>query len=562
MNRGGGGGGFRSRWRVGAGAAAIGLLAASGGVTAPAGHGTGGLPPIVFVSRHPLPGVPLVPGLGPHQRALAPGGSLMLRDAGGRVRELLPAGALWDCASPAVAPDGRRIAFAGTAGPDSAWRIYVVNLDGRGLAAVTGPARGFELPPMPALATDPALDLSRFDDLEPCWVGDHLLCFASTRFPQRAQYAALSVTNLHLVRDDGSGLRRITSERNGAADPVYDPGSGAIVYARWWFNRWQAAVSGAVTTDRARALPRDSINTWQLVAIRPNAHGPKLAAGSLSSRLDAMGVEPALAPDGGIVATYALNLGLSPRPGGTGIHRLDRRGGPTRWIAGAIVPEHGGDPYRNTLGLAAPSACAPAVLPDGRILMSYDPGARGDYGLWIVGRDGAPEPLYDRPGKLELDAAPVLARRLPGRGWSRDPGIAPAAERALARGDLADPALGTFTFDCLDVFASGGLAGAPARAAGLTLRFFAALPRFDRAGGDTAVMLREVPVGRHGAIRATGLPAGVPMFEQLADAAGHPLVTAHGPAHVAGLNAGTAGTVTRCVGCHTGHSRLPVPRGR
>ena len=48
------------------------------------------------------------------------------------------------------------------------------------------------------------------------------------------------------------------------------------------------------------------------------------------------------------------------------------------------------------------------------------------------------------------------------------------------------------------------------------------------------------------------------MFEQLARADGTPLLTAHGPAHVPGLNAGSPGAVTRCIGCHAGHSRLPV----
>ena len=53
-----------------------------------------------------------------------------------------------------------------------------------------------------------------------------------------------------------------------------------------------------------------------------------------------------------------------------------------------------------------------------------------------------------------------------------------------------------------------------------------------------------------------GLPADTPMFEQLVDASGRVLLTARGPAHVAGLNAGVTGLTTRCVGCHVGHSTL------
>jgi len=62
-------------------------------------------------------------------------------------------------------------------------------------------------------------------------------------------------------------------------------------------------------------------------------------------------------------------------------------------------------------------------------------------------------------------------------------------------------------------------------------------------------------------VNERGLPADVPMFEQLVGRDGRVLMTAHGPAHVAGFNAGVAGTVARCVGCHLGHSTLPIPTG-
>jgi hypothetical protein len=34
------------------------------------------------------------------------------------------------------------------------------------------------------------------------------------------------------------------------------------------------------------------------------------------------------------------------------------------------------------------------------------------------------------------------------------------------------------------------------------------------------------------------------------------LLSSHGPAHVAGFNAGVSGGVTRCIGCHVGHSTM------
>jgi hypothetical protein len=48
------------------------------------------------------------------------------------------------------------------------------------------------------------------------------------------------------------------------------------------------------------------------------------------------------------------------------------------------------------------------------------------------------------------------------------------------------------------------------------------------------------------------------MFEQLVDAHGHVLRSVSGPAHVPGFNAGRTGGGTKCVGCHIGHTAIPV----
>jgi hypothetical protein len=55
------------------------------------------------------------------------------------------------------------------------------------------------------------------------------------------------------------------------------------------------------------------------------------------------------------------------------------------------------------------------------------------------------------------------------------------------------------------------------------------------------------------------LPADVPLFEQLVDDHGRVLISAHGPAHVAGFNAGSPNSESRCLGCHFGHSAIPLP---
>ena len=193
----------------------------------------GKLPPLVFVSRQPIPGEPTaIPGFGPHHRDRAPGGRLWVRESDGSQRELLPSGTFFDVADPAVAWDGERIAFAGTVSPDSAWRIWLVHRNGGGLMPVTRTDR--------AALVDrfDRAEFARYDDLDPCWLPDGRLVFASTRFPQRAQQGGVLATNLFVVHADGSGLHRITSERNGGEEPSIDPLHGRIVYGRWLFNRY------------------------------------------------------------------------------------------------------------------------------------------------------------------------------------------------------------------------------------------------------------------------------------------------------------------------------------
>lgn len=564
------------------------------------------LPAIVFVSRNPIPGEPgAIPGLGPHQRAAITGGRLLVREPNGRVRELLPPGAFYDVSDPSVSPDAKTIAFAAVQHPDSAWRIWLVGVDGTELRQLTFDRSGRMTPERFALfrvrhssfERGRPLDepFAQFDDFDPCWTSGRSstdlgrIVFASTRFPQRAQYADVPVTNLFIVpvRPGRPTPSRLTTERNGAEEPAMDWKAGKIVFARWWFNRYQATNdSSGLTTDPDRAIPRDTANVWQVMEIAPSRRPSRLVAADLRTRRGSMGYQPAVMPNGTIAAVFAANLGLSPKPGGTGIHLLTRGFGPERRLAGAIVSGAAGDAYSGAQGLAPPSACSPVAMPDGRILFSYAPGGGSDFGLFVMNADGSRiTRVVDLPGTLELDAAPVVVQPQP------------PAEDPLTGDDFEDPAgndpsVGskavvdenaysadfpvddlryawtwrTFRFHDLDVFADGPKRspsrGAAPRIVDARIRFFALLARPAREGGDTAVLVREVPVGRNGEVNESGLPADMPLFEQLIDSHGHVLMTAHGPAHVAGSNAGVAGLATRCVGCHLGHSTLPVPAAR
>ena len=495
------------------------------------------VPALVFVSRAPLAGGG-VPGLGPGQRAAVVGGHLMVREPNGRLRELLPAGAMFDVSDPAVSFDARRIAFAGVAHPDSAWRIFVVGLDGRGLRPVTHSDRALDLSGLEAGR------FGRYDDLDPCWIDDRQLCFASTRYPLRAQYADLPATNLFVIDANAGGTpRRITSERNGAEEPALDPRSGEIVVSRWWFNRFRTPSSN------------DTVNLWQAIALSPE--GPRLRCGSVTSRRAMMAYQIAFLGDGTPLATCALNLGLWPRPGPLGLQRFGARGGTVERFAGAVIPDSAVGGYSESLGLAAPGACAPAALPDGRVVFAHDPGGRGDYGLWIGRPGGRARELVNLPGTLELDPAPIVSH---GRPWSR-PHV-PAAFPDTRPATLADLSAQrpTFDYQSLGVFRSGPAArGAATYTGGARIRFYAAPLLAKGSARDTLVLIRELPLSSDGRVDARGLPADVPLFEHVVDASGRLLRAAHGSTQVAGFNAGAPGGRSRCIGCHLGHSALAVP---
>ncbi len=218
-------------------------------------------------------------------------------------------------------------------------------------------------------------------------------------------------------------------------------------------------------------------------------------------------------------------------------------------------------------GAAARSrAMAPAALPDGRIAFAYDPAGDGDFGLWTVRPDGTRlERVLDLPGTHELDPAPLVARRAPifaldeGGGIEDLAPLLPATTMAeLTRLD------DTFRFDCLNVYATGPVDSpfpdAPKIGQDVRIRFYATLARPGAATGDSVVLVRESRIEASGAVHEHDIPGDVPLFEQLVDGRGRVLRSPRGPAHVPGANFSRAGAGTKCIGCHSGHSALPVPR--
>ena len=523
------------------------VIVASTGATLPAKRPAelGTLPPIIFVSRRPLGADARagIPGLGPRQRAAARGGKLLLRRPDGTIRPFIDADRFFDVSDPCVSYDGRAVAFAAMARPDSAWRIWVADADGRNARAVTRTDRSLDLS---ALGRQ-ARWFRRYDDLDPCWMPDGRLCFSSTRYPLVAQAGGLG-SNLFVILPDGSDLLRITAERDGGEEPTIDPATGRIVYARWWGSRHRASNidPSGITLDTTLALKAERLIVWHALTINPDGEGIRLAGGNPRVRTELMAYQPQLLSDGTLVGVTADTLSLEPHPGRV---RL------------AVYP--GGLAPQVAFPQAPAQMCAPSPLPDGRLLVAYDARGRGDFGLAVVNPNGSGVTmLTDFRGSLELDPVALVARPLP-------PPLMAADLRGLGRSlPPRDPATldrepEMVRFDCLNVFTNAPVDApvpdAPPVTRDVRIRFFAGFSRPELPSGDSVAFIRLAEVTRSGAIHEETIPGDVAMFEQLIDAHGHVLESASGPAHVPGFNAGRTGAGTHCVGCHVGHSTIEVP---
>lgn len=521
MNRFGGAAGARIRGLAFLLLAALGPLAASPRVRS--------VPPLLFVSRAVDPAV-AIPGFGPMERTARPGGRLMLRERNGDVHPFLAGADFFDVSDPAVSWDATTIAFAGVTSAQAPWRIYLCDAAGRNVRALTG------APPDSATG--------HFDDFDPAWLPDGRIVFASTRFPLVGERNQLPVSNLHLVKPDGTDLHRLSTDRNGMEEPGIDPRDGHVVAARWWFNRWKPSDSTEpLTTDPDRAVPADPVDLWHAISMRVDGEGMKLAGGWPRIRRETMAYQPSVMEDGTLIGVAADDPSLIEGVGA--VHVVAYPGGLARQVPVAPGRE----------------SCAPALLADQRIVLSLR-GASGDFDLALVGRPGdEPKMLVDLAGSHELDAVALVPRPRP----PVPPALLlpPREEPVTDVGQLED-LIHTFRFDCLNVFANGPVDGAfpdaPRIQTGVRIRFFGTLSRPHEAGGDTVVMFRESPLTPTGAVHEHDMPADTPLFEELVDAQGRVLRTAHGPAIVPGFNSGRFGTGAKCMGCHAGHSALDVPK--
>jgi hypothetical protein len=562
--------------------------------------------PLVFVSRQiPNQGSiyweppKAMPGVGPHSRfrPAAPG-KLQVRETNGTIRTLVNGAAptaaslnLIDVNAPDVSYDGRTIVFAGLPNGSydtnparnlDAWRLYVINVDGSGLRQVTFSGQTPNL----AQFGNAAGGLYGYDDTDPAWLPDGRIVFSSTRWPSFGHYSGVRASQLFVVNADGSGMHRITSERNGADRPMVDPVTGKVVYARWWRNHRFATNQLDTVTQDGGFLRKDGLttdrnnhvggadyfwrNSWHAATINPD--GTQLAqwgGGHHAHDINFM-YGGAFLSNGDLLANYFPMPNMTEASGFGGL-RLYRRGPlPPRGIIGVtyITGNYVNASNPTSFGIYQGNyAGEPAQLPSGPVVLSWARDVGQDYGLYTMNPDGTGLTLlYDNPGTSELRAKPIYARTLP----PILPDSVPAAAN-LVPPTQAGPYTpdGTFSFRALNVYANGPvdteIPNAVPVGSAQTIRFFTDFQR--TSGGsfpalDWPILLATMEIAPDGSVFNEAAPANLPLFEQMRSANGtvpfNPGVTGSG-AHVAGMNFGKPGEVQRCVGCHTGHTMIAVP---
>jgi len=576
--------------------------------------------PIVFVARE----LPAEPPADDRAEPVVRGtrGRLIVRHPDGRETVLAGANAvddaartLIDIADPDVSFDGTRIVFAawiddhglaarvdargGGAGIEDggalsagAWRIFAVRADGSELRQVTRSNRDLDIAPFGELAER----FASYDDLDPCWLPDGRICFVSTRYPGLAPGGRLRTTNLYVVSSDGSGLRRITTERFGADTPAVEPSRGTIVYSRWWLTPGETVPpTGGDTPERPpvyygpvepetnfssivlRGIPDSEfpgVNLWSLAEIRPDGAELSMYSGFGLNRSLTMAYRPAFLPGGEVLSMFITD---SPLLGAAGDHglRITQRGptlpraigGPQTFRGGAGIPDPVTGVPQGPPAVTFYYASA-AALDNHRLLVSgYTP--RGgslcgtcDRDVWVESLDGRPRRrLFGDPDRAELDAVPLVARGRPPVIVDRAPAL--AGDGIPTGVDAARTTGGTFTFLCENIFSNAPvdvpIASAPPMGRDLTIEFYMH-PQRPGAGAlpdPVLIARREIPDDGRVEIE---LPAGVPLFEVLRRPDGRIALGRDGqPFHVGGMNFGVAGETARCVGCHAGHSQMELP---
>ena len=532
--------------------------------------------PIVFVSRNHevngnilYPQAGMLPGMGAFSRFKVVGGRLLMRDSLGNITTLVDSTMLFgdihiiDVQQPCVHWNGKKILFAGIEHRDSNWRVYEIKLNSTRLNKLTFTNREINL----SQFGNAAARFIKYDDIDPVYLPDGKIIFASTRYPCLSEFGGFQTTNLYIADTTASDIYRITTERNGGEKPTIDPVSGRILYSRWWANidRPSNLTPTGYTRDDSLALTTDRGNIWQVSLVNPDGDALKQYGTDPRNRRSLFSYRPRVMPDGKLLSVFIPHMPMITTGGSPGIRYYTKGFSEIHNVIGVDTLTSLYVQTPPSVGtMQPPYATDPVPLPDGRIMFSYATTvAEQDYGIYTCNLSGSGlTQVVDLPGTLELNAELLIPRPVPpliSYLTAFDTNLVPPTTNpnTFYQGGL-------FRFDCLNVYSNGPVDApiddAPSIKKNAKFRFFFNFQRQDENGLDQPILFREIALDRDGKIAEGDMPANVSMFEQIVDSTGKLLTNKEGHfAHVLGMNFGNNGSGTKCVGCHAGHTLITVP---
>lgn len=531
---------------------------------------------IVFVSRNIVQGgslyynnSSLLPGTGPYSRFKIVGGSLKVRNTDGSISTLIDSTMiisgirLIDVQQPNVHWSGEKIILSGVEHLDSNWRIYELNLTDNTLKKITKTDRNINLSQFGVAANK----FLKYDDIDPMYYSNDKIFFASTRFPTLSQIDGYPTTNIYIMDPDGSNMFRVTTERNGADKPTMDLSNGRVIYSRWLLNidKPSNLTNNNLTRIDSLALTSDIANIWQNISIRPDGDDMKSVGTDPRNRKTFFSYRPRTTTDGKMFSVYFPDGGLTYSSNSPGIRFYDRSMSEYKYILGTDTTTNLYIQNPPSLGtLQPPYATDPVPVNNSKIIFSLTNSVEyQDYGIYISDFNGTGiQLLTDIPGKMDLNAEILAPKTRP----ASLPYLTTFDENLLP--PTSNPNTfyqgGLFRFDCLNIYANAPvdvpIDNAPDIKKNVKIQFFLNFQRQDPNGKDLPILFREEPIDITGLLAFGEAPANVSMFEQLIDEEGKVLQNGEGKlAHVFGMNFGIMGSGGKCVGCHAGHTSMPIP---
>jgi len=318
--------------------------------------------------------------------------------------------------------DGRRIVFGYKPPKPEGFRLFEIGVDGRGLRQLTFPPGDesqriatYSMISRDDLQKNPARYGHWTDDKHPCYLPDGRIVFTSTRTERGVLCGghALTVTNLHRINADGSGLERLSQGALSEFCPTV-MNDGRILYNRWEYVDKGAGAAQwlwAMGPDGSRSEEIGGSSTSVPPVLNQARHVPGcnnlvvcLGAGHCPGNMGAIVLLDLHKSKRSEEAMRVLTPGSLPK-GNWGLRQM-RNG---RWIMDVYGPW-----YCDPFPLADPGAASVA----GKFfLVSCNPeGLWNDpagYGIYLLDVFGNRVPIYRDPEISCWEAMPLEPRPTP-----------------------------------------------------------------------------------------------------------------------------------------------------